>query len=238
MQHETTKKTSLFPDFSRFFPPLRIFVSHQTINLKGILSHVSLSENEVSLCKYEFAKKFLGLCSRLPLIYQGFCQERKAKEFTQNETPPLKRDGSPPRSDTRVLQVLPSQQKDRKKKHLKKQKGDEQPKYDKSLHLIKVTEGLISAQFQRAAQRCRNAKPAEMFYLRPHSTPFICSYAHFRAMLMEITNVNTGLNTPKVSVRSDSAKLLLLLRRRSVGLHLCISILLLFPSPSPFFFFF
>lgn len=67
-----------FPDFSRFFPPLEIFVSHQTVNLKGILSHVSVSENEVSLCKYEFAK-FLGPCSKLPPIYQGFCREERPK---------------------------------------------------------------------------------------------------------------------------------------------------------------
>lgn len=37
MQHETSKKT---PDFSQIFPPLGVFVSHQSVNLKGRLSHV------------------------------------------------------------------------------------------------------------------------------------------------------------------------------------------------------
>lgn len=90
---------------------------------------------------------------------------------------------------------------------------------------MKATEGLFVGASSVSALRCRNARPAEMFCLRLHS--IICSYARVRAMLMEIANVNTGLNAQKVDPRADSAKLLW----RSVGLHLCISIRLLFFLP-------
>lgn len=90
---------------------------------------------------------------------------------------------------------------------------------------MKATEGLFVGACSVSALRCRNARPAEMFHLRLHF--IICSYARVRGMLMEIANVNTGLNAQRVDPRSDSAGLLW----RSVGLHSCISVRLLFFLP-------
>lgn len=71
---------------------LWVLVSHQTIYLKGILSHI-MSEKETP-CKCEIAK-FLGLCTKLPHIYQCFCKEERPNSC-KNETAQLKWDLSPP----------------------------------------------------------------------------------------------------------------------------------------------